>query len=91
MPDNFRIEFYHLIIDSIIDDFSQRIDQESMQFFSFGLTIHKKSNYFYIGFIVAFEDRRRVNKILPRHKLISVGGLSYVAHSVRAELLLCAA
>ena len=32
MPDNFRIEFYILIIDSIIDDFSQRFDQESMQF-----------------------------------------------------------
>ena len=55
MPDNFRIEFYLLIIDSIINDFSQRFDQESMQFFSFGLTIHKKSNYFYIGFIVAFD------------------------------------
>ena len=30
MPDNFRIKFYLLIIDSIIDDFSQRFDQESM-------------------------------------------------------------
>ena len=27
MPDNFRIEFYLLIFDSIIDDFSQRFDQ----------------------------------------------------------------
>ena len=52
MPDNFRFEFYLLIIDSIIDDFSQRFDQESMQFFLFVLTIHKKSNYFNIGFIV---------------------------------------
>ena len=43
MPDNFRIEFYLLIFDSIIDDFSQRFDQQTMQFFSFGLTIHKKS------------------------------------------------
>ena len=33
MPDNFMIEFYLLIIDSINDDFSQRFDQESMQFF----------------------------------------------------------
>ena len=33
MPDNFKIEFYLLIIDSINDDFSQRFDQESMQFF----------------------------------------------------------
>ena len=33
MPDNFRIEVYLSIIDSIIDDFSQRFDQESMQFF----------------------------------------------------------
>ena len=27
MPDNFRFEFYLLIIDSINDDFSQRFDQ----------------------------------------------------------------
>ena len=33
IPDNFRIEFYFLIIDSIIDDFSQRFDKESMQLF----------------------------------------------------------
>ena len=33
MPNNFKIEFYYLIIDSIIDDFSQRFDQKSMQFF----------------------------------------------------------
>ena len=33
MPDNFKIEFYLLITDSIIDDFSQRFDQESMQLF----------------------------------------------------------
>ena len=33
MPENFRIEFYLLILDNIIDDFSQRFDQESMQFF----------------------------------------------------------
>ena len=33
MPDNFRIEFYLLIIDSIIDDFSQRFDKESIQLF----------------------------------------------------------
>ena len=33
MSDNFRIKFYLLSIDSIIDDFSQRFDQESMQFF----------------------------------------------------------
>ena len=26
IPDNFRIEFYLLIIDTIIDDFSQRFD-----------------------------------------------------------------
>ena len=55
MPDNFKIEFYHLIIDSIIDDFFQRFDQKSIQFFLFALTIHKKSSYFYIGFIIAVE------------------------------------
>ena len=33
MPDNFRIEFCLLIIDFIIDDFSQRFDKESMQLF----------------------------------------------------------
>ena len=33
MPDNYRIEFYILIIDSIIDYFSQRFDKESMQLF----------------------------------------------------------
>ena len=33
MPDNFRIEFYLLIFDSIIDDFSQRFDQFFLCFF----------------------------------------------------------
>ena len=33
MPDNFRIEFYLMIIDNIIDDFSERFDKESMQLF----------------------------------------------------------
>ena len=33
MPENFRIEFYLLILDNIIDDFSHRFDQESMQLF----------------------------------------------------------
>ena len=33
MPDNFKIKFCLLIIDSIIDDFSQRFDKESMQLF----------------------------------------------------------
>ena len=33
MPENFRIEFYLLILDNIIDDFSQRFDHESMQLF----------------------------------------------------------
>ena len=55
------IEFYFLIIDSIFEDFSQRFDLESVQFFHLAWPIHKnpiihkKSNYFYIGFIVAFE------------------------------------
>ena len=31
LPDNFRIELYLMIIDSIIDDFSLRFDKESMQ------------------------------------------------------------
>ena len=34
MPDNFRIEFYLSIIDSLINDFSQRFDKESMQLFN---------------------------------------------------------
>ena len=34
MPENYRrIEFYLLILDKIIDNFSQRFDQESMQLF----------------------------------------------------------
>ena len=33
LPENFRIEFYLLILDYIIDDFSQRFDQESMHLF----------------------------------------------------------
>ena len=33
MPDNFRIEFYLSIINSLIDHFSQRFDKESMQLF----------------------------------------------------------
>ena len=33
MPNNFRIEFYLSIIDSLIDDFTSRFDKESMQLF----------------------------------------------------------
>ena len=33
LPDYFRIGFYLLIIDSLIDDFSSRFDKESMQLY----------------------------------------------------------
>ena len=40
LPDNFRIEFYILISDSIIDDFSQRLDRVNA-IISLGVMIYK--------------------------------------------------
>ena len=43
MPNNFRIEFYLLIVDSLIDDFTSRFDKESMQLFHLASQFIKKN------------------------------------------------
>ena len=57
IPDNFRIEFYFLIIDSIIDDFSQRFDQESMQLFNLASQLIRNPITFTLDSLLLLSNR----------------------------------
>ena len=77
MPDNFRTEFYLLIIDSIIDNFSQRFDQESIQFFHLAWQFIRNPITFTLDSLLLLSKSFSINLAPLQDKLIELQAKHY--------------
>ena len=71
-PNNFKIEFYLLIIDSIIDDFYQRFDKESMQLFHLASQFIRNPITFTLDSLLLLSKSFTINLVQLQDELIVI-------------------